>query len=105
MVKPFVFKALKVSEPSSFPSPLITFSNEKATLQVTNYYGRFKGSLTTEFLMEEEGKKRHLIYRGCQYFCQFQSFGRDTGRRKKGREFYVLDRCRTTEIKRISVLL
>ena len=35
--------------------------------------------------MEEEGKGRHLIYLKYQCFRQFQSFGRDTGRRKKGR--------------------
>ncbi|MBD5507490.1 MAG: hypothetical protein HDR05_05455 [Lachnospiraceae bacterium] len=94
IVKPFVFKALKVSEPSSSPSPLITLSNEKATLQVTNYYGRFKGSLTTENLMEEEGKGRHLIYLKYLYFRQFQSFGRDWGRKKKGRGFYHKDSSR-----------
>ena len=80
MVKHPVFKALKVSEPSSSPSTSITFSIEKK-----NYYGRFKGSLSTENLTEEEGKGRHLIYRECQCFRQFQSFGRDIGRRKKGR--------------------
>ena len=70
-----------------------------------NYYGKFKGSLTTEKLMEEEGKGRHLIYRDCQCFRHFQSFGRDTGRRKKGRGFFVLIRYQSTEINGISVLL
>ena len=50
--------------------------------------GDMKGSLTTENLMEGEGKGRHLIYLKHQCFRQFQSFGRDTGRRKKGRESY-----------------
>ena len=67
--------------------------------------GDTEGLMTSENLMEEEGKGRHLIYRECQCFRQFQSFGRDTGRGKKGRGFFVLDRCRTTEIKRISILL
>ena len=44
--------------------------------------------------MEEEGKGRYLIYRECQCFRQFQSFGRDTGRRKKGRGFYHKDASR-----------
>ena len=57
MIKLFVFKALRLQLSSSFPSPLITFSNEKAALQVTNYYGIFKGPLTTESLMEEERKE------------------------------------------------
>ena len=101
MVKPFVFKALRLQLSSSAPSPLITLSSEKTM----NYYGRFKGSLTTKNLMEEEGKGRHLIYLKHQCFRHFQSFGRDTGKRKKGRGFCVLFRCRTTEIKGISVLL
>ena len=51
--------------------------------------GYTEGLMATENLMEEEGKGRHLIYLKYLYFRQFQSFGRDTGRRKKGRGFGV----------------
>ena len=53
--------------------------------------GYMKGSLTTENLMEEEGKRRHLKH---QCFRQFQNFGRDTGRGKKGRGSYHKDASR-----------
>ena len=47
--------------------------------------GYTEGLMATEKLMEVEGKGRHLIYRECQCFHQFQSSGRDLGRKKKGR--------------------
>ena len=47
--------------------------------------GDTEGLMATENLMEEEGKGRHLLHLKHQCFRQFQSFGRDTGRRKKGR--------------------
>ena len=47
--------------------------------------GYTEGLMATENLMEEEGKGRHLIYLKYLYFRHFQSYGRATGRRKKGR--------------------
>ena len=44
--------------------------------------------------MEEEGKGRHLLHLKHQCFRHFKSFGRDTGRGKKGRGFYHKDGSR-----------
>ena len=51
--------------------------------------GNTEELMATEKLMEEEGKGRKH-----QCFRHFQSFGRDTGRRKKGSGFYHKDSSR-----------
>ncbi len=53
-----------------------------------------EGLMTTENLMEEEGKGRHLIYRKSLYFRHFQGFGKDIGRKKKGKGSYHKDSSR-----------